>query len=73
VGTVTRQIDVICGSIFAEIHATAAVQNGDYLLACVMVLVTQGNRDRGPHGPVAEHPAEWCCGSLLGSNTRSWR
>jgi hypothetical protein len=43
---VTRQIYVICGSIFAEIHATAAVQN-DYLLACVIVLVTRGNRDRG--------------------------
>ena len=31
------------------------------LPACVIVLVTQGSRDR-PARPVAEHPAEWCCG-----------
>ncbi len=31
------------------------------LLTCVMVPVTQGNRDR-PARPAAEHPAQWCHG-----------
>ena len=36
-------------------------QIGGCLLACVIVLVTRGNRDR-PARPVAKHPAECCRG-----------
>jgi hypothetical protein len=42
--------------------ASAIPAPNGYLLACVIVLVTQGNQDR-PARPGAEHPAaEWCCG-----------